>query len=121
MRGGVMLRGFFGVMFGLDMMAMRQMGMVGGLLVIALFVMLSGVFVVLRSVFMVLRGVAMMIGVFLRHGTSSLWRLRNLRALQRYQYRRGQLQGDCRRIAMVFCAQISRAARLAAVLSIRTG
>jgi hypothetical protein len=75
MSGGVMLRGFFGVVFGLDMMAVRQMGMVGGLLVIALFVVLSGVLMVLRSVFMVLRGAAMMIDVFLRHGPSSLWRL----------------------------------------------
>jgi hypothetical protein len=68
----VVLRRFSGMMLGLNMMAVRQMGMVGGSLVIALFVMLSGIFMVLRSGFMVLRGVAMMFGVFLRHGKSSL-------------------------------------------------
>ncbi len=67
-----MLRGFAGVVFGLNMMAMRQMSMVGGLLVIALFVVLSGIQVMLRGIFVVFRGVAMMIGVFLRHGKSSL-------------------------------------------------
>ena len=75
MRCGMVLRRFFGVVFGLNMVAVRQMGMVGGLFVIALFVVLSGVLMVLRSVFMMLRGVAMMIGVFLRHGKFSLWRL----------------------------------------------
>jgi hypothetical protein len=78
MRGGMVLRGFAGVVFGLHVMAMRNMSMVGGLLVIALFVMLSGVQVMLRGVFMVLRGVAMMIGVFLRHGKSSLREIVNL-------------------------------------------
>ena len=71
-RRGMVLRGFSGVVFGLNMMAMSQMGMVGGLLVIALFMVLSGILMVLRGVFMVLRGVAMMIDVFLRHGKSSL-------------------------------------------------
>ena len=78
MRSGMLLRRFFGMVLGLNMVAMRQMGMVGGLLVIALFVVLSGVFMVLRSVLMVLRGVAMMIGVFLRHGKSSLMEIGNL-------------------------------------------
>jgi hypothetical protein len=55
------------------------MGMVGGFFMIALFVVLSGILMVLRSVFMVLRGVAMMIGVFLRHGKSSLMEIVNLR------------------------------------------
>ena len=74
-----MLRRFSGMMLGLNMMAVRQMGMVGGLLVIALFVVLGGVLMVLRSIFMVLRGVAMMIGVFLRHGKSSLMEIVNHR------------------------------------------
>jgi hypothetical protein len=78
MRRGVVLSGFSGVVLGLNMMAMRQMGMVSGLLVIALFVVLSRVFVVLRGVFVMLRGVAMMIGVFLRHGRSSLGEIVNL-------------------------------------------
>lgn len=65
-----MLRGFGGVMLSLHMMTMRQMGMVAGLLVIAVFMMLSGGVVVLGSLFMVLGCVAMMIGVFLRHGKS---------------------------------------------------
>jgi uncharacterized membrane protein HdeD (DUF308 family) len=54
------------------------MGMVGGLLVIALFVVLSGISVMFRGVFMVLRGVAMMIGVFLQHGRSSFVEIVNL-------------------------------------------
>jgi hypothetical protein len=78
MRGGMVLRGFSGVVLGLNMMAMRQMGVVGGLLVIALFVVLGGVLVMLRGVFVVLRGVAMMIGVFLRHGRSSFMEIMNL-------------------------------------------
>jgi hypothetical protein len=72
MRSGVVLCRFFGMVFGLNMMAVRQMGMVGGFLVIALLMVLGGVFMMFRSVFMVLRGVAMMIDVFLRHGKSSL-------------------------------------------------
>jgi hypothetical protein len=77
-RGGVLLRGFSGVVLGLNMVAMRQMGMVGGLFVIAIFVVLSGVQVMFRGVFMVLRGVAVMIGVFLRHGRSSSMEIVNL-------------------------------------------
>jgi hypothetical protein len=77
-RGGVVLRGFAGVVLSLNVVAVRQMGMVGGLFVIALFVVLRRVRVVLGGVLMVLRGVAMMIGVFLRHGKSSLREIVNL-------------------------------------------
>ena len=72
MRGGVVFYRFFGMALGLNMMAVRQVGMVGGLLVIARLMVLGGVFMMFRSVFMMLRGVAMMIDVFLRHGKSSL-------------------------------------------------
>jgi hypothetical protein len=72
MRSGVVLCRFFGMVLGLNMMAVRQMGVVAGLLVIALLMVLGGVFMMFRSVFMMLRGVAMMIEVFLRHGKSSL-------------------------------------------------
>jgi hypothetical protein len=78
MRGGVVFCRFFSMVLGLNMMAMRQVGMVGGLLVIALLMVLGGVFMMFRSVFMMLRGVAMMIDVFLRHGKSSLMEIGNL-------------------------------------------
>jgi hypothetical protein len=71
--GGVTLGGLGGVVLGLRVMAMRQMGMVSRLFVIALFVVLGGSQMVLGGLLMVLRGVAMMIGLFLRHGKSSLW------------------------------------------------
>jgi hypothetical protein len=65
----MMLGGLFGVMLGLNVMAMRQVGVMAGLFVFARFVVLGGVLVVFGSMFVVLRCVAMMFGDFFRHGS----------------------------------------------------
>ncbi len=94
MGSGVMLGGFGGVMFGLHVVTMGQVGVMSGLFVIARFVVLGGGGVMLGSMLVVLRGVAMMIGVFLRHGKSSLSEIRSWDAFSAHQYIRVRLQAD---------------------------
>jgi hypothetical protein len=69
---GVVLAGFFGVMRGMDVMPVRDVGVMPSLLVISRFMLLGGGFVVLRRVFVMLRSLAVMIYGFLGHGISSL-------------------------------------------------
>ena len=66
--GTVMLGGLVMVMLGLHMMAVRYMGVMAGLLVIAGFVVLGGQPVVLGSVFMMLGCFSMMLSGVIRHG-----------------------------------------------------
>jgi hypothetical protein len=56
----VVLGGLFGMVFGMQMMAMRDVGMVGGLFMIAGFMMLGGFSVVLAGFFVVLGGLLVM-------------------------------------------------------------
>ena len=51
----VLLGGFFGVILGLNVVAVRQVGVVSGGFVIAVFMMLGGFMVMARSVLVVLR------------------------------------------------------------------
>ena len=64
----VMLAGLFGVMFRVGMVAMREMGMVCGFLVIAGFMVFDGGPVMPGGVFMMFCGTAMMFSGFFRHG-----------------------------------------------------
>jgi hypothetical protein len=66
--GGVVLGGFFGVMHGLQMVAVRHMGMMAGPLVIAGFVVFRGGPVMPRGLFVVLCSLAMVFSAFFRHG-----------------------------------------------------
>jgi len=57
----------FCMLSSVNMMAMRQVGMMRCLLMIARFVMGGGFFVVARSVLMVFRCLVVMVGCFLGH------------------------------------------------------
>ncbi len=63
-----MLAGLFGMMFGVGMMAMRDVGMVSSLLMISGGVMLSGCAVVFRGVLVMLGCFQMVFFAFFRHG-----------------------------------------------------
>jgi hypothetical protein len=62
------LGGFFRVMLGMRVMAMRYVGMVVGLLMISRGVMLSGVAMVFRCVLVMLGGFQVVLFTFFRHG-----------------------------------------------------
>jgi hypothetical protein len=64
----VVLAGFFGMMSGMDRMAVGNMGVVAGGVVVAGFVVIGGALVMGGCVFVVLSGLAMMFRGFLRHG-----------------------------------------------------
>lgn len=66
-----MLAGFFGMMRGMGVVPVSDVGVMPRLLVIAGFVLLGCGQVVLRRVFMMLRSFAVMIYGFLGHGISS--------------------------------------------------
>ncbi len=66
-RFDVVLGGFFCVLGGLDMVAVCQVGMVGGGFVIAAFMVLGGFAVVARSVVVVLRCLLVMLNCFVGH------------------------------------------------------
>jgi hypothetical protein len=66
-----MLAGFFGVMRGMGVMPVSDVGVVPRLLVISGFMLLGRGQVVLRREFMMLRCLAVMIYGFLGHGISS--------------------------------------------------
>ena len=68
MRRGVVLSGFLGVVLRLDVMAMGEVSVMPGLLVVALIMMIGGVQMVLRGVLVMLRCFAMVISGFFRHG-----------------------------------------------------
>ena len=76
-RRGMVFRGFFGVMFRLHVMAVRQVRMMAGLLVVARVVVVGGGAVMLRRVFVMLRCVAMVFSAFFRHGSPLFRKLRN--------------------------------------------
>jgi hypothetical protein len=78
-RFGVVFRGFFGVMLGLHMMPMRQVGVMAGPLVFARFVMLGSVGVVLGGLLVMMRGLAVMVCGFFRHGVLSFVENQELR------------------------------------------
>ena len=65
------LRGFFGVMVGMQMMPVGRMGMVRGLFMVAAAVVFGRLAVVTGSVFVVFGGFAVVFSAFLAHG---LWR-----------------------------------------------
>jgi hypothetical protein len=64
----MMLAGFFRVMYGMHMVAVSDVGVMAGGVVIAGFVVVSRKAVVLSGVFVVLRCFAVMFRGFLRHG-----------------------------------------------------
>jgi hypothetical protein len=64
---GMMLTGFLGVMLGLNVVAMRDVGMVTGFLVVTSFVMLGSHAMMFGGVIMVLRGFMMMLRCFFGH------------------------------------------------------
>ena len=68
MLGCVVLGGFLGVMLRLQMMTVRHVGVMAGLLVIARFVLFRGSAMVLRRMLVMFRGLTVMFGAFLRHG-----------------------------------------------------
>ena len=70
--GSVVLGGLFGVVFGLHMMAVRQVRMVAGLFVIARLVVLRRGQMMLGGMFMMFCCVAVMLGCFFRHGDPHL-------------------------------------------------
>ncbi len=57
---GVTLTGFFSVVLGVDVMAVRYVRVVTGQLMVSIFVMLRGRFVMLRGMFMMFSGFAVM-------------------------------------------------------------
>jgi hypothetical protein len=65
----VVLGRFPRVMFGLQVMAMGQMSVMAGLLVIACFVVLGSRPVVLGGMFVMFRGLTVMFSALFRHGT----------------------------------------------------
>jgi hypothetical protein len=65
-----MLAGFFRVMLGVDLMAMRYVGMVAGLFMISGGVVLGGVAMVFRGVLVMLGGFVVVLFTFFRHGAS---------------------------------------------------
>jgi hypothetical protein len=62
--GGVVLSGFLGVLRRVDLMSMCNVGVVAGLVMVALVVMVRGVPVVLGGLLVMLRGHAMMLCPF---------------------------------------------------------
>ena len=72
-----MLAGFFGVMLGVRVMAMRDVGMVAGLFMISGGVMFGRCAMMLRGMLVMLGGFQMMFFTFFRHGALFL-RLRDL-------------------------------------------
>ena len=62
MRLAVMLGGFIGVMFGLNAMAVRDMGVMAGEVLITAFVVLGGFAMMLGSLFMMIGSGLMMLG-----------------------------------------------------------
>jgi hypothetical protein len=66
--GGVVLGGLFGVVFSLHMMAVGQMTVMAGLLVLARFVVLRSGQMVFGSMLVVLGCFAMLFGALSRHG-----------------------------------------------------
>jgi hypothetical protein len=68
--GGVMLAGFFGVVRSVVQMALRDVGMVPGLFMIAGLMVISGGRVMLCGMFVVLRCFAMMLRGVFGHGNS---------------------------------------------------
>jgi hypothetical protein len=68
---GVRLARLFGVMNGMDMMALRDMRMVAGLLMVPGGMMLGSRAVVLGGVLMMLGGFGVMIRSVFRHGNTS--------------------------------------------------
>jgi hypothetical protein len=67
----VVLGRFGGVLSCVQCMAVRQEGVMGGLLVIARFVVFGGFAMVLGRVFVVFGCVFVVLGAFVRHGRSS--------------------------------------------------
>jgi hypothetical protein len=65
--GGLVFGSFFGVLFSLYMVAMRQMSVMAGLFVIACFVVFCCIEMMVRSLLMMLRCLAMMFGALVRH------------------------------------------------------
>ena len=63
----VVLGGCFCVILGLNMVAVRQVGMVSGGFVVAVLVMLGGFMVMARSVLVVLRCLFVVLGCFVGH------------------------------------------------------
>ena len=72
-----MLARLFGVVLGVGMMAMRDMGMVAGFFMISGSVMLGGGAMVFRGMLVMLGGFQVMLFTFFRHGALFL-RLRDL-------------------------------------------
>jgi hypothetical protein len=68
----VMLAGFFGVVRGVVQVALRNMGMMSGLFMIASLMVISGGLVMLCGMFVVLRRSAMMLRGIFGHGEFSL-------------------------------------------------
>jgi len=91
--GHMMLGGFFGVVFGLYVMAVGQMRVVSGPFVIARFVVFGGNPVVLGSFFMMLGCLDMMFGGLLRHGNPPS-RIFRGRLLFQLEHTRARLQAD---------------------------
>jgi len=71
----VVLGSFLRVVLRLQVMAVSQMSVMPGLLVVARLVVLGGSRVVLCSLLMVPCCLAMMFSGFFRHGLSSLWKI----------------------------------------------
>ena len=63
----VLLGGFFGVILGLNVVAVREVGMVGGGFVVAVFMLLGGFMVMARSVLVVPRCLLVMLHCFVGH------------------------------------------------------
>jgi hypothetical protein len=63
-----MLAGFFGVMLGVRVMAMRDVGMVAGFLMISGSVMFGGGAMMFRGVLVMVGSFQVMLFAFLRHG-----------------------------------------------------
>jgi hypothetical protein len=63
----VVLGGLFGVLLGVDVVSVRQVGVVSGGFVVAVLVMLGGFVVMARSVLVVLRCLLVMLGCFVGH------------------------------------------------------
>jgi hypothetical protein len=65
--GDVVLGGVLGVLSGVGMVAMRQVGVVGGGFMVAIEVLLGGFVVVARSVLVMLRCLSVMVRCFVGH------------------------------------------------------
>jgi hypothetical protein len=75
----VMLGGFLGVFGRMGVVALRQVSVMGGCFVVALFMMLGGFVVMARSVLVMLRCLLVMLGCFVGHGELLSSRRRTLR------------------------------------------